>query len=52
MESIIGEIKNRCRILDGSLPITFIKSLIDECGKDLVPTIDTLVTVCVCVHLL
>ena len=49
MESIIGEIKNRCRILDGSLPITFIKSLIDECGKDLVPTIDTLVTVCVCV---
>ena len=51
MESIIGEIKNRCRILDGSLPITFIKSLIDECGKDLVPTIDTLVTVCVCASL-
>ena len=46
MESIIGEIKNRFRILDGSFPITFIKSLIDKCGEDLVPTIDTLVTVC------
>ena len=45
MESIIGGIKNRFRILDGSFPITFIKSLIDECGEDLVPTIDTLVTV-------
>ena len=46
IERIIGEIKNRFRILDDPLPITFIKSLIDECGEDLVPTIDKLVTVC------
>ena len=46
IERIIGEIKNLFRILDGRLPITFIKSLIDECGEDLVPTIDKLVTVC------
>ena len=39
IEHIIGEIKNRFRILDGPLPIT-------ECGEDLVPTIDKLVTVC------
>ena len=45
IERIIGEIKNLFRILDGRLPITFIKSLIDECGEDLVPTIDKLVTV-------
>ena len=49
LEPIIGEIKNRFRILDGPLPITFIKSLIDECGENLVPTIEKLVT---CVHLL
>ena len=29
IERIIGEIKNRFRIYDGPLPITFIKSLID-----------------------
>ena len=46
MERIIGVIKNRFRILDGPLPITFIKSLIDECGEDLLSTIDKLVTVC------
>ena len=44
VERIIGGIKNRFRILDGLLPITFIKSLIDECGEDLVPTVDKLVT--------
>ena len=43
---IIGKIKNRFRILDGPLPITFTKPLIDECGEDLVPAIDKLVTVC------
>ena len=46
VERIIGKIKNRFRILDGPLPITFIKPLIDECGEDLVPAIDKLVTVC------
>ena len=46
MERIIGVTKNCFRILDGPLPITFIKSLIDECGEDLLPTIDKLVTVC------
>ena len=47
MERLIGKIKNRFRILEGPLPVTFIKSLIDECGEYLVPTIDKLVTVCV-----
>ena len=39
IECIIEEIKNRFRILDGPLPITFIKSLIDDCCEDLIPTI-------------
>ena len=46
MKYLIGKIKNHFRILDGPLPVTFIKSLIDECGEYLVPTIDKLVTVC------
>ena len=46
IERIIGEIKNCFRILGGPLAITFIKSLIDECGENLVPTKDKLVTVC------
>ena len=46
IESIIGEIKNCFRILGGPLPITFIKSLIDECGEDLVQTEEKLATVC------
>ena len=46
IERIIGEIKNRFRILDAPLPITFIKSLIVECVEDLIPTMDKLVTVC------
>ena len=46
MKYLIGKIKNHFRILDGPLPVTFIKPLIDECGEYLVPTIDKLVTVC------
>ena len=46
IESIIGEIKNCFRILGGPLPINFIKSLIDECGEDLVRTKEKLATVC------
>ena len=40
IKRIIGEIKNHFRILDGPLSITFIKSLIDEFGDDLVPTVN------------
>ena len=45
IERVIGQIKNRYSILDGPLPITFIKSLKDQTGNR-VPTIDRLVTVC------
>ena len=44
IERIIGETKNRLTILRDPLPITFIKSLIDEFGDDLAPTIDKVVT--------
>ena len=43
-ERIIGETKNRLRILGDPLPITFRKSLIDDFGDDLPPTIDKVVT--------
>ena len=46
IERIIGEIKNCFRILGGPLAITFIKSLTDECGENLVPTKGKLVNVC------
>ena len=46
IKRIIGEIKNGFRILDSSLSITFIKSIVDKCSEDIIPMIDKLVTVC------
>ena len=46
-ERVIGLVKNRNYILDGHIPITLVKSMSNELYKQ-TPTIDKLVTVCVC----
>ena len=45
IERMIDAVKRRFRILDGPLPIRFVKSLRDERYQSYIPTIDKLVTV-------
>ena len=46
IERVIGLIKNRYRILDGTLSTTLVKSLSDEANDSDVTGIDRLFTVC------
>lgn len=46
IERVIGALKNRFHILDGPLPVQFVKSLQDEMEKKEVATIDKIVHVC------
>ena len=46
VERVIGLIKNRYRIIDGTLPITLLKSLLDEADDCEIANIDKVFTVC------
>ena len=46
IERVIGLLKNRYRILDGTLSTTMIKSLSDEANECDITSIDKLITVC------
>ena len=46
VERVIGLIKNRSRIIDGTLPITLLKSLLDEADDCEIANIDKVFTVC------
>ncbi|XP_041950359.1 uncharacterized protein LOC121711097 [Alosa sapidissima] len=46
IERVIGALKNRFHVLDGPLPVQFVKSLRDEMENKEVATIDKIVHVC------
>ena len=46
VERAMGLIKNRYRIIDGSLPLTLFKSLLDEADDCEIANVDKIFTVC------